>query len=193
MTNLATPHQPPIPMVEEDEATGEVTEIFGAIKREMQMPFVPNMMKQMAASPAALSMFWNMTRAYYEHMTIPQSLAAMIGYTVAEHSNCEYCAAGNEMSCRMLGIDEETLAGLARDLGKVNPQRVRAIIGFALKVSHDPQGLTQADYDKVRKHGVMDEDIVEIVLVTAVAVLSDTIADALKIQVEPAIAEALGR
>ena len=193
MSDLVTPHQPPIPIVEEKEASGEVAEIFAAIKREMQMPFVPNMMKQMAVSPAALSMFWGMNRAFYEHMTMPQSLAAMIGYTVAEHSNCEYCAAGNEMACRTLGIDEETLAGLARDLGKVNPRRVRAIIGFALKVAHNPQGLGHADYDKVRKHGVTDEDIVEIVLITAVAVLADTIADALKIQVEPAITEALGR
>lgn len=193
MDNSQFPNPQPIPMVEEDEAADEVAEIYAAIKREMQIPFVPNMMKTFGASPSALTMYWEMNRIYFEHMSIPQSLAAMIGYTVAEHSNCVYCSAGNEMTCRTLGVDEATLANLAKDLGNVNPRRVRAIIIFALKVAKDPQGLTADDYDKVREHGVTDEDILEIILVTAVAVMADTIADALKIQVEPMIVEALGR
>jgi len=188
-----TTYAAPIPMVEEAEVTGEVAEIFSAIKRDMQMPSVPNMMKVFATSPSALAMLWGMNRAFYEHMTIPQSLAAMISYTIAAHSNCEYCSAGNEMACRTLGIDEDTLADLVKDLDNVNPHRIRAIIRFALKVAKDPQGLNNADYDKVREYGVTDEELVEIVLVTAVAVLADIVADALKIQVEPELAKALGR
>ena len=180
-------------MVEEDEATGEVAELYEAIKRDMQMPEVPNMMKTLAASPAALAMHWGGFLAYFGHMTIPQSLFAMIGYTVAEHSNCEYCSVNNELMCRTLGIDEETLAQVARDLGNVNPRRVRAIIQFALKVANNPQALTHEDFDKVRAQGVSDEDIVEIILVAAHSVAADIMADALKVPVETATYEALGR
>ena len=181
----------PIPMVGEEEATAEVAEIYAAVKRELQLPFVPNFIKSFASSPSALAMLWEMNRALFQNMTIPQSLVAMIGFTVAEHNNCRYCSASNEMTCRITGIDEETLAGLARDLGNVHPHRVRAIIGFALKVAKDPQGVTLADYDKVRAQGVTDEELLEIVLVTALAVFNDTIADALKVQVEQQVAEAL--
>ena len=183
----------PIPMVEEDAASSEVAEIYEAVKREMQMPNVPNMMKTLATSPAALAMHWGAAQMYFAHMSIPLSLFAMIGYSVAEHSNCEYCSANNELMCLTLGIDEETLAQVARDLGNVNPQRVRAIIQFALKVANEPQTLTHEDFDKVRRQGVSDEDIVEIILVAAHSVAADIMADALKVPVETAVYQALGR
>jgi uncharacterized peroxidase-related enzyme len=189
----ATAMTQPIPMVEEHEATGEVAEIYEAVKRDMQMLTVPNMVKTLAASPAALAMHWGGVQMLFAHMSIPQSLFAMIGYSVAEYSNCEYCSANGELMCRTLGIDEETLAQVARDLGNVKPQRVQAIIQFALKVAHEPLALTNEDFDKVRAQGVSDEDIVEIIVITARAVAADIMADALKVPVERATYEALGR
>jgi uncharacterized peroxidase-related enzyme len=179
--------------VEEDEAIGEVAELYETIKRDMQMPFVPNMVKALAVSPAALKIQWGMVQAFYSHTTLPQSLIAMISFTIAEKSHCTYCSAANELTCRTLGVDEETLALLIKDLDSVNPERIRAIIEFALKVAKDPQGLVAADYDRVREQGVMDEEIVEIIVVASIAVLSDIMADALKVEVEAPIAEALGR
>jgi hypothetical protein len=74
----------------------------------------------------------------------------MISYCVSEAKNCTYCAANGELHCRTLGIDEETLHMLARDLGNVSPLRVRAIIEFALKCAIRPQELVAEDYDQVR-------------------------------------------
>ena len=51
-----------IVMTEEDEATGEVAQLFDEIKREMQIPFVPNIDKAMAASPSALKGSWEALR-----------------------------------------------------------------------------------------------------------------------------------
>jgi hypothetical protein len=34
-----------LPIIEEDEATDEVAQIYETIKRDLQMPFVPNMLK----------------------------------------------------------------------------------------------------------------------------------------------------
>ena len=48
MTYLATND---LPVIEEEEATGEVAAIYGEIKRELQMPFVPNIMKGLSGSP----------------------------------------------------------------------------------------------------------------------------------------------
>lgn len=159
----------------------------------MQMPFIPNMMKAMAGSPEMLALQWGLTKAYYTHTTLPQSLMAMIGYTIATKSNCTYCSVGNELTCRTLGIDEETLDKLVKDLGNVNPKRVRSIIEFALKVAKDPQGLVKADYDKVRDQGVSDEEIIEIIVVSAMSVFVDTLADALQIEVEEVTTQALAQ
>jgi uncharacterized peroxidase-related enzyme len=183
----------PIPMVEEHEATGEVAELFNTIKRELQMPFVPNMIKTIGNSPAALAIHMGMYQTMIENVTIPQSLVAMISYTVAEYANCEYCSVNSELLCRTLGIDERTLAQVARDLGNVNPERVRVIIQFSIKMSQDPQSVTNEDFEILREYGVSDAEILEIVIVSAHAVSADIIADTLKVTVESEVYSALGR
>ena len=188
MTFLATNG---LRMIEEDEATDEVAEIYNEMKRELQMPFVLNMMKALAASPDMLALQWNMTRAYYKHTTLPQSLIAMIGYTIATKNNCTYCSVHNELTCRTLGIDEDTLDKLVKDLGNVNPQRIRAMIEFALKVAKHPQDLIRADYDKLRDQGITEEEIVEIIVVAAVSAYNDIVADALQIEVDTMVTESL--
>lgn len=182
-----------IPIVEEDEAPAEVARIYEEIKRDMQVPFVPNFMKAWAISPAALTIQWESFRSFLQHTTLPESLTAMIHFTIARSNHCEYCSATNELTCRTLGIDEETLTALVEDLGNVSPERIRAIIAFALKVAHNPKGLGAEDYDQVREQGVSDEELTEIILIAALGNYFDTLADALKIQVDAPVAAALGR
>jgi uncharacterized peroxidase-related enzyme len=180
-------------MVEEADASAEVAALYDDIKRTMQTPSIPNGAKAIAVSPAALTIFWNMLRSFYQHLTLPQSLVSMILFTIAEKNHCKYCSATNELTCRTLGVDEETLSVLVNDLGSVSPERLQAIIEFAVKVAKFPQSLEARDYDKVRNQGVSDAELVEIILVAATGNYNDTLADALKIEVEMPVAEALGR
>lgn len=180
-------------MIEEDEAPPEIAHMYAEVKRDLQVPIVPNAWKALAISPAALATDWALTRTFSQHTTLPESLVSMIRYTIAEVGNCQYCSAGNEFLCRRLGVDEETLSALVEDLDRVSPRRVRVIIEFALKVAHHPQSLVAEDYQRVRDQGVTDEELVEIIFVAAMARYADTLADALKIEVDPMVAEALGR
>jgi uncharacterized peroxidase-related enzyme len=182
-----------LPMIEEHEAAGEVAQLYGEIKREMQLPFVPNIMKAVAVSPEVLTIVWGVYHSFLEHSTLPQSLSPMILYAIAETGNCEYCSAKNELTCRMLGIDEETLGALVNDLGSVSPQRIAAIIGFAVKTAQNPQSLVADDYERLRENGVTDAEIAEIIQIAAMGKYFDILADALKIQVDSPFAEALGR
>jgi len=186
-------YKPPhgLPLIEEDEATAEVAAIYDEHKRDTQSPLVPNMMKAMAVSPDALKIHTAWMNTFFSTTNLPLSLVAMICYTIAEKSHCEYCAAANELTCRTLGVDEATLTALAHDLGEVNPERIRAIIQFSLKAAKYPQSLEPQDYDKVREHGISNAEIVEIVQVAGFMVYLDILADALKIPVEEEIVQAL--
>lgn len=182
-----------IPFIEEEEAPDETAHIYEETKREMQSPFVPNIIKVMANSPAALTSYWNAISAFYQHTVLPESLIAMLFYTVAHANNCEYCSAGHELTCRTLGIDEEMLNALVRDIGNVSPERIRAIMEFAVKAARYPKDLTGEDYDVVRAQGIANAEIVEILYVVAMGNMGDTLADALKVEVDSMTAEALGR
>jgi uncharacterized peroxidase-related enzyme len=178
-------------LVEEDEATGEVAALYEEIKREMMLPEVPNLFKALGASPAALAISWAWFGALYRHSTLPQSLLAMILYAIAEQNHCQYCSASHELSCRTLGIDEETLRTLINDLPHLTPERIRATIQFALKIARSSKSLVREDYDAVRAQGVSEEELVELIHLAAMASSGDILADALKIEVDPAVSEAL--
>ena len=182
-----------LPLIDEEHALGQVAEIYAEVKHDLQLPVVPNMMKALAVSPAALATHWDFSRSFYQHATLPESLTSMILFAIAETSNCTYCSAAHELTCRTLGINEETLRALVEDLVNVSPARIRAIIEFALKASHTPQSVVAEDYERLRAMGVTDAELVEIIHVAAIGNYVDTLADALKIPVESLVAEALGR
>jgi uncharacterized peroxidase-related enzyme len=182
-----------LPIIEEQQASGEVGKIFADVKREMGIPVVPNSVKSLAASPAALKIYWDFASSFFQNLTLPQALVSMMLFAIAEHNHCKYCSATNEFTCRLLGVDEETLTNLARDLGHISPERVRVIIQFALKVNDGPQSLVAEDYERVRLQGVSNAELLEIILIAATGRFNDTMADALKIDVDKLIAEELGR
>jgi uncharacterized peroxidase-related enzyme len=178
-------------MIEESEATGEIAQLYEEGKRVLEMPFVPNIAKAIAISPPVLTMVIDVYRTFYQNVTLPQSLLAMISYCIPTAKNCKYCAANGELTCRTLGIDEDTLEMLAKDLGNVSPKRIQAVIQFAVQCALDPQSLTAEDYNRVRAQGVSDEELVEIIFIAGIANFSDTLADALKIEVDEETTQAL--
>ena len=180
-----------LPYIEEEAATGEVADIYGQIKRDLQMPFIPNVVKGMSASPEMLAFFMKTWMASEEHRTLPDSLVSMINYTIATKSNCTYCSANHELTCRTLGVDEQTLDKLIKDLDHLHPRRVQVIIDFALKVAKNAQGLVRADFELLRDQGVTDGEIVEIIMIAALAVFSDIIADSLMVEVDRMVTDSL--
>ena len=182
-----------LPIIEEDEATGEVAALYEQIKREWGMPTIRNFMKGLAASPAVLTTWWAGKRTFYEQTTLPESLITMILYSIAIQSECEYCSAVHELSCRTLGIDEATLHTLINDLPHLTPGRIRATIEFALQVARSAKSLTREDYDSLREHGVGDDEIVEIIQIAAIGSMENILADALKVDVDDQVRQRLAR
>lgn len=183
----------PIMMVAENEAQGDVVALFDEIKRVMQIPNVPNSARILAVSPQAASIYWAMYKTMHAETTLPESLISMIGYAIAHRNHCQYCTSINELSCRILGIEEETMEMLVDDLENVNPERVRAIIQFALLATGYPHSVGESDFNRLRELGVSDAEIIEIVLIAAIMTLNNILSDVLKIPVDDAVQEALGR
>lgn len=166
--------------VEEDEAEGEIADLFDEVRRSLQTPNVPKGFKVLSGSTAAFTAYWAMYSNFIMRTVLPEPLIAMVLYAIAESNDCTYCSTLNEASCRMYGVDDATLTALARDLGHVTPLRVQAIVRFALMACHSPKDLTREDFDTLRAHGLSDEEIFEITFLAAVGQLNDILADTLK-------------
>lgn len=180
-----------IQVLDEQEATGDAARVFDDLKREMEIPFVPNIFKVHASSPRLLEALWEAYRRIVLQTTLPATLVSMIGYAVSAANKCNYCNSLYKVSCRTLGIDDDTLAALGGDLWTLSPRRVQEIISFAVKAGTDPANLTEADYDRVREQGVTDEELMDIIAMSAYSTFADRLADSLKIDLDSVFVEAL--
>jgi uncharacterized peroxidase-related enzyme len=178
-------------LVEESEATGQVSDIFNDIRSVMEIPFVPNLHKAAAIAPNVLAGTWDALRNVFLQTSLPMSLASMVMFSIAYAKNCQYCSAVHQVTCKTLGVEEDTLVALQEDLSAVAPERVQAIVTFAQKCALTPQDLTAADYDAVRDHGVTDQELAEVIGLAALANYLDTLADAMKIDVDAVFQEVL--
>ncbi len=184
---IAAPLTDPVPLVEEDEASEEIKEIYEGIKREMQIPVVPNIDKALANAPNALRATVALLGELYLNSTLPKPIVSMVLYAIASANRCNYCGSFHKLTCRTVGVDEDTLAALTENLEAVTPERVQAIVRFARKAARSPGALGQADYDDIRAQGISDAEIVEIVGLAATGAFLDIIADSLKIDVDDMI------
>jgi alkylhydroperoxidase family enzyme len=185
------PDAPILPHVEENEASSEVAHLFDESRRVTQTPYVLNFMKFAAPWLPAAELNLEILKTMYQKATLPGPLVSIIGFVIATDADCEYCVIGNEIGCRVAGIDDATLDALIQDLDSVSPERLRAVVAFARKTAKSPQLLEVADYDALREHGISDEEIVEIVTMSAIAVFNDIMADGLKMAVDGPRYEAL--
>jgi uncharacterized peroxidase-related enzyme len=106
----------------------------------------------------------------------------MLFVAISKDRACRYCTAAHIACCRMLGVDPGTLAHLVADITTLNDARLRDIMLFGVKCSRDPQSLTDRDYDTLRRHGLRQSEIVEIVAMSAFAVYANIIADATRME-----------
>jgi len=181
----------PIPFVEEDQATGEIAEIYDSVKKAMQVPEVPNIDKVLAQSPQALKATVGMLGELYMGSSLPQPIVAMLLYSISLARQCQYCSSMHRLTCRAVGVDETMLSAVGNDLGSVTPERVQAIVAFGIKAAMSSSDLTEADYDKLRNMGISDSEIVEIVALSGMGVYLNIIAEALKIEVDEMIQQGL--
>ena len=181
-----------LPLIEEADADPEVAASFDDIKRVMEIPFIPNIHKTTANSPVVLAGTWAALRNIFLQTSLPLSLASMILFSIAAAKKCQYCSAVHQVTCKTLGVEEDTLAALDSNLEALAPHRVQTIVKFAQKCALDPQSLEADDYEAIRALGVGDQELMEIIALSALGNFLDTLADGMKIQVDSVFTEALG-
>ena len=177
--------------VAESGATGAIADEYADIRRVLELPFVPDLFKTAAHAPQVLSGTWALERDVFVQSDLPMPLAAMILYAISSAKNCRYSSTAHYLTCRSLGVEESAMKSLQGDLSGLSPERTRAIVGFARKAAIEPQSLRKADYDAIRRHGVDDKELVQIVGLAALGNYMDTLADGLKVEIDDIVSQAL--
>lgn len=148
--------------VKQEEASEEVKELFTAL--ESKMGKVINIFATMAHSPAALKAFLALNESM-EKTSLPAPLREKIALAVGQKTNCHYCLSAHTAIAKGLGIDEGAIAK-ARSSQSDDP-KTAAILKFAQEVAAKQGNISDAAFEELKKQGVSDKEIVEVILATA--------------------------
>ncbi len=144
----------------------------------MGFPEAPNFIKTHGHSLAAAHGTWGLVQNVLVGGLLPRTLKEMMFVAISQSRACRYCEAAHLACCRMLGIEPAALEQLVSKVTDVSPPKARDIILFGVKCARDPQGLTDGDFDGLRRHGLAQSEIMEVISMAALAVYANIIADA---------------
>lgn len=150
-----------------DELPEDLKEMFLGFKEKMG--FVPNVLTALAHRPAELRAFL----AYNEALMAKESGLSVADKELmiiafSEKNGCLYCVQSHSAAYRGATGDVYTADQVAINYNEADiTPRQKAIIEFALKESATPQSIVDEDLDVLRSHGLSDEDIWDVIGITA--------------------------
>ena len=140
---------------------------------QKQLGVVPNLMKLVGHSPAALEGYLSLNGALGKGKLSVQ-LRERIALTIAEYNGCDYCLSAHDY----LGRNVAKLSGAELDAarsGRSEDARTEAALQFALRVAQSRGRVTDAEIATLRLAGFDEAEVIEIVANVAVNVLTNYI------------------
>jgi uncharacterized peroxidase-related enzyme len=143
-----------------DPATtsGKAKDLLDAVKSKLGM--VPNMMRTMAHSPAALDGYLAFSGAL-SHGVLDAKAREQIALAVGQSNSCDYCVAAHTAIGKMVGLNADEITG-ARSNRSADDKRA-AILTLASRINQTRGNVTDADINAARSAGVTDAEIAETV------------------------------
>jgi uncharacterized peroxidase-related enzyme len=163
----------------EEDAPPGVKELYA--KANEKLGFIPNVLRVYALRPRHLEL-WN---AFYDDLMRGESALTrvqreMIAVVVSTANSCHYCMVSHSAYLRKLTGDPVLVEQLRTNYkyAEIDP-RERAMLDFAVKLTEQSAGCTDADVEALREAGWADEDIMDITEVAAMFNFTNRLASGL--------------
>lgn len=147
-----------LPLVDPASATGQTKDLLDGIQK--QMGGVPNFLRALANSPAALEAFLGLN-GKLNTGRLDKQIAERVALVLAEVNGCQYCVSAHTALAGKAGLGEDEI--LAARQGNATDLRADAAVRFAKAVVEHRGDVTTADLQSVRDAGFGDDEIVEII------------------------------
>lgn len=166
----------PVPRLEElpDDVRARILAV------EEKAGFIPNVFLVLAHRPAEFRAFFD----YHDALLLKEGGLTkgekeMIVVATSAAASCHYCVVAHGALVRIYEKKPLLADQVAINYRKADiTPRQRAILDFALKVSLRSAELEDADYTRLREHGLSDEDGWDIAAIAAFFAMSNRLANA---------------
>ena len=150
------------------EATGKAKQLLDAVQAKLGI--TPNLMKTLAAAPAALEAYLNFGNALGTG-ALSAKFREQIAIAVAQANSCEYCLSAHSAIGKMVGLTPEEIAASR----EAHAQDTKRDVGlrFAQSIVVQRGEVSDAVLASVRQAGYTDGEITEIVANVAVNIFTN--------------------
>ncbi len=149
-------------------AQGKAAELLAGVGKALGA--VPNLMRTLAHSPAALQAYLGFGAALGTGK-LTARVREQIALAVAGANNCEYCASAHAFLGGKLGVGaQEAQANLS---ATSSDPKVEAVLEFARQVVAKRGWVDDADVRRLRDAGYGDAELVEIIATVAVNIFTN--------------------
>ncbi len=175
-----------------EQAEGAVAEAYRAATG--QFGFLPNWALALANKPGALAAWGQLNVSIREGMDRRRYELATIA--AARQLRSTYCAMAHSwmLTERLNLLPAEDLQQILTDpaAAPALSDLDRAVMDFAALVARDASAITDADVQQLRKHGLSDTDVLDVVLAAAARCFFAKVLDGVGAQADHQISEDLG-
>lgn len=166
-------------VVDPRTATGEVKQLLDAVQSGLGM--VPNFIRVLANSPAALNAFLGMHVISGAGSLEPKT-RERIALAVAEQNGCQYCVSAHTAIGRKAGLDGPEM--LANRQGRSSDSKAEAALAFARALVEHGGQVSKAEFEAVRAAGYSDAEIVEIITHVAMNIFTNLLGKSTQVEID---------
>ena len=120
-------------MIEENEATGKVKEVYEDIKKKRNVKFITKFWKMLANEPDTLERTWNSLQQVMKKGALDEMTKELIYVAVSMANSCEYCIKSHSIAAKKQGASKEMLAELIAVVSMANETN-RLVEAYQVKV-----------------------------------------------------------
>ena len=170
-----------LPVVEEDEAAGEVAALYDHFRSHFGRPDVPGILKCFATHPPLLRHMMDLSESLiFAEGHLSRRQKEMIATLVSTQNDCPYCADSHGFFLRMNGGSADVLSALQRD-DLESPALIaseQALLVFAQKVNLASHAISRTDIEALCQAGWNEAQAAEAIHVTALFATFNRVANA---------------
>jgi uncharacterized peroxidase-related enzyme len=168
-----------IAVIDPTSATGEAKKLLDAVQASLGA--VPNFIRALANSPAALNAFLGIHGIAGAGFLDPKT-RQRIALAVAEQNACQYCVSAHTAIGRKAGLDNQEM--LANRIGRSSDAKAEAALAFARALVEHAGQVSKAEFDAVRAAGHSDGEIIEIITHVAMNIFTNLLGKATQIEID---------
>lgn len=150
-----------------------------------QFGFVPNLLRLMAESPAALRGYRVLSKIFHS-CSLTEQERLLVELTASTENGCGYCGAAHAMQAAHAGLAPEDIAAV-RAGGSPQEPRAAVLVGTVRALIRRQGALDEADVTRFLTAGFTREQLLDVVLGIAVKTISNYTNHLVDAPLDPAV------